>query len=97
MEDYIILRVRKNERYKTIERVRGRTTKKRAISAPFTYEKDKVVKMIESGKDFFTGKERGTELIKKEKIHVLPINGEKFIRTDRNETPEDNLGELPEF
>ena len=31
-------------------------------------------------------------------IHVVePEKGKKFLRTDRNETAADNLGELPEF
>lgn len=30
------------------------------------------------------------------KVHVVTIGGKKYLRTDRNDTPEDNLGELPE-
>ena len=32
-----------------------------------------------------------------EDVHVFSLDGVDFIRSDRNETPEDNLGELPEF
>ena len=31
------------------------------------------------------------------KVNVLCTKNEKFLRTDSNETEEDNLGELPEF
>ena len=30
-------------------------------------------------------------------IHVVTVNGREYLRTDRNEVEEDNLGELPEF
>ena len=30
-----------------------------------------------------------------EEIHILPVGNDEFIRTDRNETPSDNLGNLP--
>jgi len=30
-------------------------------------------------------------------IEIVRINGTDFIRTDRNHTPADNLGSLPEF
>ena len=32
-----------------------------------------------------------------EKIHVIVIHGTKFIRTDKNHTESDNLGELPDY
>jgi hypothetical protein len=30
------------------------------------------------------------------RIHVVPLGGKKYLRTNPNSTPEDNLGELPE-
>ncbi len=30
-------------------------------------------------------------------IHVVEIDGEKFIRTDKSDTKEDNLEGLPKF
>lgn len=30
------------------------------------------------------------------KVHVVAVGGKKYLRTDPNNTPDDNLGELPE-
>ncbi|MCG2702095.1 DUF3892 domain-containing protein [Candidatus Parcubacteria bacterium] len=30
-------------------------------------------------------------------VHVVDTGSGRYIRTDKNETPRDNLGELPEF
>jgi len=35
--------------------------------------------------------------IKKAESHIVEIDGENFIRTNRNKNKSDNLGELPEF
>lgn len=32
-----------------------------------------------------------------EEIHVIEVDGENYLRTDRNSVAEDNLGELPEL
>ena len=34
---------------------------------------------------------------KGEDVHIVKVDDEKFIRTDKNETKKDNLGNLPEF
>jgi fructose-1,6-bisphosphatase len=31
------------------------------------------------------------------KVEVVKVNGNKYLRTDRNETPKDNLENLPNF
>ena len=31
------------------------------------------------------------------KVEIISVNGGKYLRTDRNNTPKDNLGSLPEF
>ncbi|GAI66234.1 unnamed protein product, partial [marine sediment metagenome] len=32
-----------------------------------------------------------------EDVHIIEVKGKKYIRTDKNEIDEDNLGELPEL
>ena len=68
------------------------------LGIPIVYEREEVVKSIEAGNDWYTCKKKEKNIYTRgEKIHVLPIDDEKFIRTDRNNIKSDNLGELPDF
>ncbi len=71
------------------------------LKNPNIYSRDEIVKSIDTKdnkwytcvlKDKITGSrvwEKGS------KIHTVEINGEKYIRTDKNKKESDNLGELP--
>lgn len=60
---------------------------------PEMLARDDVIARIKAGKNFITLiKDADGRLVHGEKIHPLK---EKFLRTDPNETEEDNLGELP--
>lgn len=41
--------------------------------------------------------EDGTKWEKGEKVNVISRNGKQYLRTDKNEIEEDNLGNLPEY
>jgi len=57
-----------------------------------------VVESIESGFEYYTVLPDGDGgYTWGDSVEVIPIDGEKFIRTDGNEVEEDNLGELPEY
>lgn len=57
-----------------------------------------VVSKIESGNSFITiFKNEEGKWRKGQDVHIVPVNGKKFIRTDRNKVEADNLGELPKF
>ncbi len=66
------------------------------------YTRNQVVNSIENDNDWFTcifDRKEGkmTYWNKGEEIHIITVNGTKFIRTDKNETESDNLNELPDF
>ncbi|MFD1570843.1 DUF3892 domain-containing protein [Halorubrum laminariae] len=57
-----------------------------------------VVESIESGFEYYTVPPDGDGgYTWGDSVEVIPIDGEKFIRTDGNKVEEDNLGELPEY
>lgn len=58
-----------------------------------TQTKDQVVNSIESSKEYYTWYSNKVGA----KVNVVKVNGNKYLRTDRNETPKDNLENLPNF
>lgn len=97
--DYAITAVRYNNRSTRIIKVERREVKPEKLTNPEIVERSAVVAGIDSDDKYTTaiknedsGKwEFGNE------IHVVNVDGEDFIRTDQNETKEDNLGGLPTF
>ena len=63
------------------------------------FSKSKVIKLISDDNTFITIFENkdGTKWKKGEIVNVVSRNGKKYLRTDKNEIEEDNLGELPEY
>ena len=53
------------------------------------YSRAEVVGFINAGYEFVVPSG--------ERVHVVRVGLQTFLRTDRNQTPEDNLGELPLF
>lgn len=73
------------------------------LTNPVKYTKNEIVKSIEKTTDdwytaTFEGKEGVKNIWKKgSPLHVVTIDGEKFIRTDRNDIKKDNLDNLPKI
>lgn len=67
------------------------------VSKPFVLERLEVVKKIEEGLTFCTIYKKDNKWIRGEDVHIVVIKNVKYIRTDNNNTPMDNLGNLPEF
>ena len=58
----------------------------------------KVLEMIDDGYSVETVKWLyGDTYEKGAKVIAIPLNGNRYIKTESNETEEDNLGELPTF
>ena len=55
--------------------------------------RQKCISDIEAGTPYWTQSPEGDE----SKIHLYTVDGNTYLRTDRNEITEDNLGELPPF
>lgn len=67
-------------------------------SPPEIKERAWVISKLEDGREIITVRRNNKgELTRGEEVHILTVGNEKFIRTDRNHTDKDNLGELPEL
>lgn len=98
--DYAIVEVRYDNDHSRIVKVKRKKVNHEEESLSLSVEKSRqaVIDDIESGSKYTTAlkKQNGNWRLG-EDIHVIPVNGEQFLRTDQNNEPEDNLGELPEF
>jgi hypothetical protein len=60
------------------------------------YSRQAVIDHIESGQTYMTIRIVGGTWSPGAVIHVVTVNGKKYLRTDRNQTARDNLDSLPE-
>lgn len=102
MSEYWVSHKRMDADNTRIVQVRAFIKEKDGLSSPSVYTRQQVIDSIEKNNRWITciysGKKDGRDYWKPgREIHVIVIKGTKFIRTDRNETEEDNLGELPDF
>jgi len=68
------------------------------IGHGMTFTKNQIITNIISGRRFVTiWKGQDGTLNMGEEVKVVSVNRSAYLRTDRNEIEEDNLGELPEF
>jgi len=96
--DWLISAVRYDEDHSRIVRVRAHLDKGDTVGRAEEQTRAQVVGRIEDGKTYCTILKRdGGKWRRGEDVHVVTIDGEKFIRTDANRVSRDNLGELPEF
>lgn len=56
-----------------------------------------LIESIERGETAVTAYKRGGIWQMGARIEVVKVDGEKFLRTDGNQTKADNLGDLPDF
>ncbi|MBU0710661.1 DUF3892 domain-containing protein [bacterium] len=96
--DYCISAVKYDSEKKHIEKVKVHKDLGDTIEAPSEWTRTKVVETIEKGSSFITITTNDKGNWKKgEDVHIITVKGKKYLRTDNNETEEDNLGNLPEF
>ena len=96
--DYGISEVRYNVARNHIVRVKVHEDKGDTIGRAEEWTRSQVVSAIERGKTFVTIlKGSDNKWRKGQDIHVVTVNGVKYIRTDQNRTASDNLENLPEF
>jgi hypothetical protein len=96
--DYGISKVRYNKERTHTVKVKVREDKGNTFGPMSEMSRSSVVESIESGTSFVTltansqgGVDKGKE------VHVVVVNGVKYIRTDSNKKTSDNLENLPEF
>ncbi len=58
-----------------------------------------VVNLLDADKTFATITKDSTnsKWVQGANVEVITVDGEKYIRTDRDKTKKDNLGQLPRF
>ncbi len=96
--DYCISEVRYNKDETHIVEVVVHIDKGDTISSASKWEREDVVSAIENGKTFVTIKKDANGKWKKgQDVHVIIVNDEKYIRTDKNSTASDNLENLQKF
>ncbi len=97
--DFTIIRVRYDSERQYITFVEYRANSGEGLqSETIQLSRRQVVTSIEQGSTFGTAiKNSAGEWVKGAKVHIFTRDGNKFIRTDRNDTSKDNLGELPAF
>lgn len=80
-----------------IEKVKVRPDNADKLGKESIWQRGEVVSSIEDDNTFITVIKEDKEWKKGEDVHIIEVNDEKYMRTDNNETEEDNLGKLPEF
>ena len=96
--DFLISAVRYTADRNRISKARVHEDLGTTVGHPFEESRSDVIKKLEAGKTYCTIIQSTSGNWKKgQTVHVAVVDGDKFIRTDRNSVKQDNLGELPEF
>jgi hypothetical protein len=96
--DYVITDVKFNEKHTHIDKVKARKDSGETLESAQEYARQIVVKAIDNGTTFATAfKTNDGKWKKGEEVFVIEINGANYIKTKRDNTPKDNLDNLPEF
>jgi hypothetical protein len=95
--DYLISAVRYNAAGTHIEKVRVHVDNADSVGPASEWTRSKVIAQLEAGYSFVTILKSNGKWQKGATVRIVVIHGEKFIRTDADQTKEDNLGGLPRF
>lgn len=94
--DYYISEVCYNKEHTHIEKIKAHPIND--IDKGEIYTKLSVVEAIEKEIVFYTMYKQNVRWQEGSKVRVVTsTSGNKYIRSDRNSTAKDNLGDLPEF
>jgi len=96
--DFYIEKVRYNKDHTRIVWVSVREDSSKKLSGPYNMVRKKIVSLLHEGKQFMTifRNEEG-KFRRGQKIGVVSIKGNEYIRTDQAETEKDQLENLPEY
>jgi hypothetical protein len=96
--DYGICKVHYDNDHDYIETVKIREDLGDSIGSEVEKKRSWVVKKIEDGTTFVTIlKNEDGKWEKGQDVHIVTVNGKKYIRTDQNDKDSDNLENLPEY
>ncbi|MGA7743883.1 MAG: DUF3892 domain-containing protein [Polyangia bacterium] len=95
--DYCISAVQYTKDHTRIIKVEVRRDNGETIGNPSEETRQGVIDAIRKGVTFVTIFKNDGKWKKGAEVGVVKIDGESFIRTDKNQRKVDNLDELPEF
>jgi hypothetical protein len=96
--DYGISKVKYDSEQTHIVKAYIHEDKGNSIGRGEEWTRSQIVSAIERGKTFVTILISSDNKWRKgQEVHVITVNGVKYIRTDQNRTASDNLENLPEF
>jgi hypothetical protein len=95
--DYGVTEVKYNSIGKYIEWVKVGKFNSGSFGIRENWLRTKVISELENGKTFITVIKHGDKLRKGPEIHIINLDGKKYIRTDNDSVASDNLDDLPEF
>lgn len=93
--DYVIVAANRADDNSCISIVRRRPDLGDELGDPTIETRTDIIASIKGGKSHVTAYLKDKQWVKGEDVRVVNLGGTDFIRTDRNETKEDNLGHLP--
>ncbi len=96
--DYGISSVRYNSERTHIIKVKVHEDKGDSIGNAQEWSRAQVVSAVERGQTFVTIlHDAGDKWKKGQNVHIVTVNGVRYLRTDQNQKASDNLENLPEF
>lgn len=95
--DYCISAVKYSDDQTHIEKVRVHEDKGDKLGGGIIWSRTQVITKIENSYSFVTVYKDNGKWKKGETVHIVEVDDEKYIRTDKNKTKNDNLGSLPEI
>ena len=95
--DYVIVGIRYNDDHSRIVAVKRRPDQGEKLGGEVRVGKKDIIDGISAGHTHITAYWSNGSWSRGEDVRVIRVDGTDFIRTDRNRTKVDNLGELPEF
>lgn len=95
--DYCISAVRYNSTGAHIEKVKVHVDNGDSIGAASEWFRTDVILALEKGNSFVTITKNEGKWNKGQDVHIIHVNGKKYIRTDTDSTASDNLENLPRF
>lgn len=96
--DYLISAVSYNAAETHIENVRVHKDEGDNLGSASVWKRSSVVENLDAGYSFMTiTKGNDGKWYQGAKVSIVTVSGVKYIRTDADATPEDNLGSLPRF
>jgi len=96
--DYLITQVSYDDQKNHILKVKSCEDLGDRVGDSFIESRKEVIAKLKRGLSYCTAPmNREGKLIKGQPVVIVKINGIEFIKTEKNDIPKDNLGELPEF